>query len=154
MFAHPSETSPGPAQTSPPAPGKRKRPNSVELHGRSLKVPRQIIADAPAVCAFLVGIVVATRLVLTRCVPAAAETQCELQVGNDVISCFPTADIVVPQHQWVTFVCAYPIFSSMCEFSSVTNLHREQQPPSDKTARLRQHLPFPRRFPHTNTRIP
>ncbi|KAJ7652599.1 hypothetical protein B0H17DRAFT_1214914 [Mycena rosella] len=29
---------------------------------------------------------------------------CEVESGNEVVSCFPTADVVIPQHQWATFV--------------------------------------------------
>ncbi|KAJ7776769.1 hypothetical protein DFH07DRAFT_731410 [Mycena maculata] len=47
-------------------------------------MPRQIIADQPAV--------------------EAAETQCQVESGNQVISCFPTADVVIPQHQWAFFI--------------------------------------------------
>jgi hypothetical protein len=39
--------------------------------------------------------------------PAAAETQCQYYASNSQRSCFPTADTIVPQHDWATFVCAY-----------------------------------------------
>ncbi|KAJ7046488.1 hypothetical protein C8F04DRAFT_1323571 [Mycena alexandri] len=47
-------------------------------------VARQTVADQPAV--------------------DAAKTRCEIDSGNEVISCFPTADVIIPQHQWATFV--------------------------------------------------
>ncbi|KAF8194313.1 hypothetical protein K438DRAFT_1761240 [Mycena galopus ATCC 62051] len=53
-------------------------------HASTSKMARQIIADQAAV--------------------AAAEAQCETFSGNEVISCFPTADTVVPQHEWAYFV--------------------------------------------------
>ncbi|KAF4617613.1 hypothetical protein D9613_005617 [Agrocybe pediades] len=33
-----------------------------------------------------------------------AKVDCQLNSGNNIISCFPTADTVVPQHEWVFFV--------------------------------------------------
>ncbi|KAJ7258744.1 hypothetical protein B0H12DRAFT_1232190 [Mycena haematopus] len=48
------------------------------------KTARQVIADQAAV--------------------EAAETQCQIFSGNEVISCFPTADTVFAQHEWATFV--------------------------------------------------
>ncbi|KAJ6554915.1 hypothetical protein DFH09DRAFT_1365902 [Mycena vulgaris] len=39
-----------------------------------------------------------------RCRYKTAETNCQIHSGNEVISCFPTADIVIPQHQWASFV--------------------------------------------------
>ncbi|KAJ7620995.1 hypothetical protein FB45DRAFT_132484 [Roridomyces roridus] len=46
--------------------------------------PRQTIADQSAV--------------------EAAEQRCQTASGNEVISCFPTADVVIPQHQWASLV--------------------------------------------------
>jgi hypothetical protein len=40
-------------------------------------------------------------------IPEEALQQCEFFSSNDVRSCFPTSDTVVPQHEWATFVCAY-----------------------------------------------
>lgn len=34
-----------------------------------------------------------------------AAVDCQLNSGNAVVSCFPTAETVVPQHQWASFVC-------------------------------------------------
>lgn len=39
----------------------------------------------------------------------AAKTRCQLLSGNDVISCYPTSDTVIPQHEWASFVCAYSV---------------------------------------------
>ncbi|KAJ6622700.1 hypothetical protein B0H10DRAFT_2214030 [Mycena sp. CBHHK59/15] len=33
-----------------------------------------------------------------------AKTRCEIFSGNDVLSCFPTADTIIPQHELATFV--------------------------------------------------
>lgn len=41
-----------------------------------------------------------TLLVLTE----AAEALCA-NTGNDVVSCFPTGDVTVPQHELAYFVC-------------------------------------------------
>jgi len=51
---------------------------------------------------------------------AAAEDQCEYDAGNYVISCFPVADTVVPQHQWATFVCTYCILFRKAAFFFLT----------------------------------
>ena len=64
-----------PRQTSSPPSSKRRR----------VVAPRQVIPD-------LVQI-------------AQAETDCELLSGNNVISCFPTAGISIPQDEWATLVC-------------------------------------------------
>lgn len=37
---------------------------------------------------------------------AAAQTQCEVFSGNQVISCFPKSDTIVNQHEYAPFVCA------------------------------------------------
>ncbi|KAF7357401.1 hypothetical protein MSAN_01336100 [Mycena sanguinolenta] len=63
------------AESSPPFAGQ---------HASTSKMARQVIADQAAV--------------------DAAETQCQIFSGNEVISCFPTADTVVAQHEWATFV--------------------------------------------------
>ncbi|KAJ7288511.1 hypothetical protein C8J57DRAFT_1280516 [Mycena rebaudengoi] len=91
MPASPSQN-PWPEQTPrihPPAPrlAKRRRtlhPTPLEPRGSTSKMARQIVADMQAV--------------------ATAKTQCEINSGNDVVSCFPTDKTVVPQHQWATFV--------------------------------------------------
>ncbi|KDR82346.1 hypothetical protein GALMADRAFT_57682 [Galerina marginata CBS 339.88] len=33
-----------------------------------------------------------------------AMENCQINSGNDIVSCFPTADTVIPQHQWASFV--------------------------------------------------
>ncbi|KAF8187784.1 hypothetical protein BJ912DRAFT_1022609 [Pholiota molesta] len=35
---------------------------------------------------------------------AQAMTNCQINSGNNVFSCFPTADTTIPQHQWASFV--------------------------------------------------
>ncbi|KAJ7505820.1 hypothetical protein B0H11DRAFT_359931 [Mycena galericulata] len=78
MPASPALKHPWPERTAPSSPWLGGVPSTSKL------VRRQIVADQDAV--------------------AAAKTQCEQQSGNEVISCFPTADVVIPQHQWATFV--------------------------------------------------
>ncbi|PPQ85997.1 hypothetical protein CVT26_012754 [Gymnopilus dilepis] len=88
MSLRPSSSSPWPAPTPPPT--KRRRVH-VELE------ERQIIADQSQV--------------------AQAKQACQLLSGNNVYSCFPTADTVIPQHEWATFV-----WNSRLPFFTQTNL--------------------------------
>ncbi|KAF7292050.1 NAD(P)-binding protein [Mycena indigotica] len=86
-------TPPGPvwpAQTEP-ASSKRKRlegegqGQGEELdEGKRRRRKRQVIADQSVV--------------------DSAKARCENASGNEVLSCFPTADVSIPQHQWATFV--------------------------------------------------
>ena len=64
-----------PRQTNLPSYSKRRR----------VLAPRQTITDLSQVI--------------------QAETECQLDSGNEVISCFPKAGVVVPQEQWASFVC-------------------------------------------------
>ena len=69
-----------PRQTAPPSlptPSYSKRRRTV--------CPRQAIADLSSVI--------------------QAETKCQLDSGNEIISCFPTAGVSVAQEQWASFVC-------------------------------------------------
>jgi hypothetical protein len=69
-------------QTQPPSqPRKRKIPPSLEY--RSLNARQQVFNQT--------GV-------------AEALQQCEYYSSNSVISCFPTTDTIVPQHEWATFV--------------------------------------------------
>ncbi|KAK7056969.1 hypothetical protein VNI00_002687 [Paramarasmius palmivorus] len=63
-----------PAPPSPPSPPKRRRINHLNS--------RQAFFDQVQ----------------------EAKQRCQFDSGNDVISCFPTADTVYAQHQWATFV--------------------------------------------------
>jgi len=92
MAATPSQNTLWPEQTPAPDPpsarlAKRRRTlrsPPLELRGSTSKMARQIVTDSAAV--------------------ATAKNDCEFNSGNDVVSCFPTADTVIPQHQWATFV--------------------------------------------------
>ncbi|KAJ7935441.1 hypothetical protein B0H13DRAFT_1590604 [Mycena leptocephala] len=92
MFATPSQNNPWPEQTPIPEPSsprlsKRRRtlhPPPLQPRGSTSKMARQIVTDQSAI--------------------DAAKTDCEINAGNDVVSCFPTSDTVIPQHQWATFV--------------------------------------------------
>jgi hypothetical protein len=82
MFHPPSRThrhAIWPRQTDPPAavPSYSKRRRTV--------YPRQTIADMSSVI--------------------QAEEQCQVDSGNEVISCYPTAGVTVAQKQWASFVC-------------------------------------------------
>ncbi|KAJ7264014.1 hypothetical protein B0H12DRAFT_1230772 [Mycena haematopus] len=81
------EQTPIPDPASPRLPKRRRslHPAPLQLRGGSTsKMARQIVTDQNAI--------------------ATAKTNCEINSGNDVVSCFPTADTVIPQHQWATFV--------------------------------------------------
>ncbi|KII86610.1 hypothetical protein PLICRDRAFT_43242 [Plicaturopsis crispa FD-325 SS-3] len=45
-----------------------------------------------------------TRQVADLPAVEAAQSQCEINSGNNVFSCFPTADTVIPQHEYAAFV--------------------------------------------------
>ncbi|KAJ6509020.1 hypothetical protein C8R45DRAFT_894034 [Mycena sanguinolenta] len=91
-MATPSRNTLWPEQTPIPDPAsprmaKRKRSHSPPLQVRgssTSKMARQIVTDQDQV--------------------ATAKTNCEINSGNDVVSCFPTSDTVIPQHQWASFV--------------------------------------------------
>ncbi|KAF7346110.1 hypothetical protein MSAN_01837700 [Mycena sanguinolenta] len=91
-MATPSRNTLWPEQTPIPDPAsprmaKRRRSHSPPLEirgGSTSKMARQIVTDQDQV--------------------ATAKTNCEINSGNDVVSCFPTSDTVIPQHQWASFV--------------------------------------------------
>ncbi|EMD39817.1 hypothetical protein CERSUDRAFT_112080 [Gelatoporia subvermispora B] len=99
-------SSPFPAQTPPPSPPakslKRRRQQAPPpppepdhaANARSHRAARQDDNSSSSA-----GVVVADPQQV-----AAAETQCELDSGNDVLSCWPLSNTTVPQHQWATFV--------------------------------------------------
>jgi len=58
------------------------------LKRRRVLASRQTIVDLPQV--------------------SQAEQDCQINSGNNIISCFPTTDTVVPQEEWATFVCMSP----------------------------------------------
>ncbi|KAJ7060863.1 hypothetical protein C8F01DRAFT_1253343 [Mycena amicta] len=70
--------------TTPAQPWPQQTEAPSQPHASTSKSRRQIVADQDAV--------------------AAAKQQCQIASGNEVISCFPTADVSIPQHQWATFV--------------------------------------------------
>ncbi|KAJ6477163.1 hypothetical protein C8R47DRAFT_655493 [Mycena vitilis] len=74
----PASPHPWPERTAAPV------PPLVNSHASTSKVARQVVTDQAGV--------------------AAAKNQCQFTSGNEVISCFPTADVVVPQHEFATFV--------------------------------------------------
>lgn len=89
MSAHPSEN-PWPAQTP------------VSVHSTS-RTKRRKIRDVASNAAGSSSSV-STREVTDWAQIQKAEHDCQLLSGNDVFSCFPTEDTVVPQHQWAAFV--------------------------------------------------
>jgi len=107
--------SPWPAQTPLPVPtSKRKRSSDLSL------VPRQI-ADQGAVGTSCISSSHYLGLVLMSLCPADAMLRCQVFSGNYIISCFPTADTVVPQHQWVSFVCTFTLFPPFLSY--IINTH-------------------------------
>ncbi|PBK74935.1 hypothetical protein ARMSODRAFT_1013909 [Armillaria solidipes] len=84
MSPSPSENSPWPTQTPADAGSSHSRaPKRRRIHEPVALNARQIVNQD--------GV-------------EQAEYNCEVNSGNEVISCFPTADSVFPQHQWATFV--------------------------------------------------
>ncbi|KAF7297829.1 hypothetical protein MKEN_01406700 [Mycena kentingensis (nom. inval.)] len=71
-----------PAQT--PSSGRRRRRWTDHSGSTSKMVARQSVADQKTV--------------------AKARQDCQINAGNDVVSCYPTQNTVIAQHQWVTFV--------------------------------------------------
>ncbi|KAJ7043900.1 hypothetical protein C8F04DRAFT_942855 [Mycena alexandri] len=78
----PPAQTPSPHSSSPRLAKRRRTPNPPR--GSTSKMARQIVTDSAAV--------------------ATAKTNCEVNSGNDIVSCFPTSSTVIPQHQWATFV--------------------------------------------------
>ncbi|KAJ6619555.1 hypothetical protein B0H10DRAFT_1172537 [Mycena sp. CBHHK59/15] len=109
MFATPSRDHSWPEQTPGPEPvekrlAKRRRTlhsPALEPRGSTSKMARQIVADASSVGAPFYQPPVSVSLIH---LPATAKTNCEINSGNDIVSCFPNADTIIPQHQWATFV--------------------------------------------------
>ncbi|KAK0244140.1 hypothetical protein EDD85DRAFT_945461 [Armillaria nabsnona] len=84
MSPSPSENSPWPTQTPADAGSSHSRaPKRRRIHELMALNARQIVNQD--------GV-------------EQAEYNCEVNSGNEVISCFPTADSVFPQHQWATLV--------------------------------------------------
>lgn len=137
MAVYPSESPPWPAQTSPPSTSNHRskpRRNDSESVRRRRTPSRRQTADGSQISKFLLHLVL--RLVATdaylssfpaKCqsnvfilttffsphsFPAgAAMEQCEVFSGNQIISCFPTSNVIVPQHDYAPFVCASSLFS-------------------------------------------
>lgn len=85
FFPSPSDESPWPAATPPPS----SSPKRITVGRLSSSEHRAIFAR---------------QQVYNQSGVAEASQQCELFSSNSVRSCFPTADTVVPQHEWATFV--------------------------------------------------
>jgi hypothetical protein len=127
----PSNNSPWPVQTPPPSQSRKRRILS-HLDNRALSTRQQVFnqtgvrTSSPLLCSHAP----ATRTfppihlpsqsfyifhTASSCylikypliIPEEALQQCEFFSSNDVRSCFPTSDTMVPQHEWATFVCAY-----------------------------------------------
>lgn len=62
-----------------------------------------------------------SRLVFIH-IPNLAEAmeQCEVFSSNAVITCFPTSDTSVPQHDWAPMVCAYPFTPPAFIFTNIS----------------------------------
>ncbi|KAA1479980.1 hypothetical protein DENSPDRAFT_789777 [Dentipellis sp. KUC8613] len=73
-----------PAPSPPPNIKRKRRWNSADQLDHRAHFGRQVVANQSGV--------------------SDAEQQCQFSSGNNVISCFPTADTVIAQHQWATFV--------------------------------------------------
>ncbi|KAJ7600851.1 hypothetical protein C8J56DRAFT_19634 [Mycena floridula] len=106
MSAHPPEN-PWPVQTpTVAAPHSRKRrresrdlPSNAAASSSALS--KREITDFPQIRPSFPRSLISTRLTSSV---EDAKTQCETFSGNDVFSCFPTGDSIIPQHQWAGFV--------------------------------------------------
>ena len=56
----------------------------------------------------------------------AALNQCQLLANNAQISCFPTSNTTIPQHEIACFVCTSLVTRSSCSFNSTDLLHSIQ----------------------------
>ncbi|PFH53360.1 hypothetical protein AMATHDRAFT_73535 [Amanita thiersii Skay4041] len=97
MATRPTQLNPLPIQTPPPLdsplpPSLRTRKSkrrkrslpSLDLRASTSKTARQVIAFQDQI--------------------EEARRQCQLLSGNNVISCFPKANTIIPQHEWAAFV--------------------------------------------------
>ncbi|KAL0961351.1 hypothetical protein HGRIS_006307 [Hohenbuehelia grisea] len=105
MSPQPSENFPGPSQAFaavPPPLTPLPSPSSAPLRKRS---KRRRIRE-PSDSDFSVGSSSWSKRQVVTDLGAVerAKTRCEVSSGNDVISCFPSADTVVPQHEWASLV--------------------------------------------------
>lgn len=135
-LASPCDSSPWPMQTPPPSQPRKRRILS-PLDNRSLSPRQQVFnqtgvgtsspllcSHAPATRTFppahcnhstfpsrVFHFSLIQRYLIKKCppfiIPEDALQQCEFYSSNDVRSCFPTSNTIVPQHEWATFVCAY-----------------------------------------------
>jgi len=132
-LSSPSSNSPWPVQTPPPSQSRKRRILS-PLDNRSLSPRQQVFnqtgvgTSSPLLCGhapatelshpptpllhcpsrvFVFHYFLIQRYLIKNKISEAALQQCEFFSSNDVRSCFPTSDSVVPQHEWATFVCAY-----------------------------------------------
>ncbi|KAF8630884.1 hypothetical protein AX17_005242 [Amanita inopinata Kibby_2008] len=96
MSTRPVHLNPWPVQTPAPVDqglpstrprkSKRRRLSKISFDPRAStsKGARQVLADQHQI--------------------EEAKTNCQLLSANNIISCFPTADTVIPQHEWAAFV--------------------------------------------------
>lgn len=96
--------SPSPPPQRPRSP-KRRRISEIygiePATGTSSKWARQLVTDQAEVGSYLRF---PTQRVSDVTI-AEAKSRCQFLSGNDIISCFPTSDSLIPQHEWATFVC-------------------------------------------------
>ncbi|EAU85807.2 hypothetical protein CC1G_05024 [Coprinopsis cinerea okayama7 len=104
MASRPYSNSPWPSPT-PDIPSTHPPPPAVTsdgyVEGRSMK--RRRLHSAQVLEARRDGLV-ARQIVAEQALIEQARRDCQLLSGNEIISCFPTAGISIPQHQWATFV--------------------------------------------------
>lgn len=94
---------------------RRRQPASplVAPSAPTTKQARQVLADQSQVGPCLRSLFSSSSSLIPH-PTASAETQCQFLSGNNIISCYPTNDTVVPQHEWTTFVCTcLHVFSSL-----------------------------------------
>ncbi|KAF9005395.1 hypothetical protein BDQ17DRAFT_1423898 [Cyathus striatus] len=93
------DLNPWPVQTPPPTPSSSASLPTARRHPPK----RRRIHDDPRASDF-VSPLEARQIIADQSELQQASIDCQILSGNDVISCFPTSDTIVPQHQWAAFI--------------------------------------------------
>ncbi|TFK24408.1 hypothetical protein FA15DRAFT_704626 [Coprinopsis marcescibilis] len=102
MASKPYSDSPWPAATPKPTPA----PTSNHVEPRSMKRRRSQANSGLELRSRgdEASSLVARQVIVDQALIEQAMHDCQFLSGNEIVSCYPTASTVVPQHQWVTFV--------------------------------------------------
>lgn len=153
--------SPWPSQTPTPSTSyahsklRKKRDISVNRRPESSLASRQT-GDSSVIGMSFKNLRFATPCLISGCFAAQAQQKCQYYSGNNVISCFPTSDVIVPQHQYAAFVCecrrflSFSFFPPHCQWLIVFWWFYREQPTSGTHANESSwHLCLPRRLATT-----